>query len=307
MYDEIYRASLEQAVHKLWIFSDLQQYDPAKARECMEVNLRDFRALGEPADMLWYLGDTVEGVEPDRLEDMCRMQEEAFASLGLPLCFVAGNHDIDYIRKAGGDRVFMYEMVKRHPEWHCAPEIDQPYFKVRLGRYTVYFLTDHVAKDLSWNTTHGIVHGQAEAYPHYALLENLKNEIAREEGPVITASHYAFAGGSRASALFNEHILPLPQNVKLHFYGHAHFGDFYWAGESPYKRISWVDLHDIPQINVSSFEHVRGLQCRSVFLHIYEDDSCGIFFRNHDAGVFTECYFPAKENFPYSERKARGL
>lgn len=269
----------------------------------MEINIRDFKNMGCPADMMWYLGDTVQGADYNHLTEMCDMHEKAFTPLNIPLCYVAGNHDLDYIRN-GGDRICFYDMVKKHPDWYCAPDISTPYYKIKVGNYTVYFLTDHIAADFSWCAVHGSVHGdKAENYPHFKLLENLKNEMAAENGPVITASHYSFAGGSRASKLFDEHILPMPQNVKLHFYGHAHIGDFYWAGESPYRRISWVDLHDIPQINVSSFEHVRGHKCRSVFLHIYDDDSCGIFFRNHDDGIFTECYFPADYNYPYEPRK----
>lgn len=301
MYDYIYEESLRRAKHKIWLFSDLQQGDPVKAHECMEINMRDFNALGCPADMMWYLGDTVQGTNVEHLEEMCDMHEKAFVSTGLPLCYVAGNHDFDYIKNGGGDRNFFHDMVKKHPDWYCAEDIYTPYYKIKLGNYTVYFICDHVAPDFSWYSSHGMIHGKAEDYPFYPLLDKLKDEIAAEEGPVITASHYAFAGGTREAPIFNEHILPLPQNVKLHFYGHAHIGDFYWALPSPYKRISWVDMHDIPQINVSSFEHVRGHKCRSVFLHIYEDDSCGLFFRNHDDGVFTECYFPAKYNYPHQE------
>lgn len=302
MLDYIYEESLRRAKHKIWIFSDLQQRYPDKARECMEINMRDFEKLGRPADMMWYLGDAVESADVDNLNEMCLMQEKEFVATGLPLCYAAGNHDFDYMR-TGGDRNLFYDTVKRHPDWYCVKDLSYPYYKIKLGNYTVYFLSDHTAPDFSWNTSHGQIHGDAEAYPHYELLLRLKDEMAAEEGPVIIASHYSFAGGSREAPALDKYILPLPQNVKLHFYGHAHIGDFINAVPSPYKRITWVDMHDIPQINVSSFEHIRGHKCRSVFLHIYEDDSCGIFFRNHDDGIFTECYFPAKENYPHRERR----
>lgn len=94
-------------------------------------------------------------------------------------------------------------------------------------------------------------------------------------------------------------LFPLPTNVRIHFYGHAHIGDFTWAREDAYRRISWVDWHDIPQINVSSFENVRGDASRSVLLHIHEDGGMGVFFRNHDSGEFMESYFPSRENRPH--------
>jgi len=301
MYDFIYNESLKRAKHKIWIFSDLQQANPDNAKECMDVCMADFHSMGKPADMIWYLGDCVQGTRRELLKQICDMQEEAFLKAGIPLCFVAGNHDLDCVRHGDENEteVFIpfYEMAKKHKDWYMADSFEEPYFKVPLGDFMIYFFTDHVASDKSWNVTHGIVHGDESAYPYIEKLKKVKDEIIAENKPVITAAHYSFAGGSRPSELFNN-ILPLPQNVKMHFYGHAHFGDFVWAGDAPYQRISWMHNHDIPQINVSSFEHIRGLKCRSVFLHIYEDNSCGMFFRNHDDGIFTECYFPSKHNYP---------
>lgn len=295
MYEAIYQESLKRAKHKVWVLSDLQQSDPALARECMDVCMADFAALGRPADMIWYLGDAVEGSNRTHLDDMCRMQEEAFGRTGLPLCYTPGNHDFDYVRNTGEYYLPFYETVKAHKGWHTSETLQDTYFRVECGPFAVYFFTDHTAADFAWHTTHGVIHGNKEAYPHN--WERFREVLATETRPILTASHYAFAGGNRASDLLSR-LLPLPQSVKLHLYGHAHIGDFDWAGQDAWRRIAWVDWHDIPQINVSSFEHVRGQTCRSVFLHIYEDESFGIFFRNHDAGVFSECYFPAKTNYP---------
>ena len=303
MYDYIYEESLKRAKHKVWIFSDLQQSKPENAKECLDVSMADFRLLGSPADMIWCLGDMIEGTDKKALDEMCASLEHAMVETGLPVCFSVGNHDLDYEHhgEGGGDKVIIpfYEIVKKHPDWYAASDVDQPYFKVPLGDLMIYFFPDHMAKDKSWNTTHGDLHGEVECYPHIEFFEHLREEMERDACPIITASHYSFQGGSRPSKLLN-HILPLPSNVKLHFYGHAHIGDFVWAGETPYQRISFMNGHDIPEINVSSFEHIRGLKCRSVLLHIYEDNSFGIFFRNHDDHAFTECYFPSKERFPHA-------
>ena len=59
-----------------------------------------------------------------------------------------------------------------------------------------------------------------------------------------------------------------------------------------------MDYHDIPQLNVSSFENVRGDKCRSVLLHIYEDGQMGVFWRTHDDHRFCEAYFPADLRYP---------
>lgn len=297
MYDYIYQESLKRAKHKIWIFSDLQQSEPDNAQKCLDVCMEDFGHMDKPADMIWFLGDCVEGTDITKLNKMCTSLEEAFEKVNIPVCFVAGNHDLDYERygEGGKEGVFVpfYETVKKHQNWHFAKSFDEPYFKVPVGNFKVYFFTDHIAPDKAWSTTHGDIHGDKTKYPHIEKLKKVKDEMAKENCPVITASHYSFIGGSRPSELFNN-LLPLPENVKIHFYGHAHFGDFAWAGDSPYQRISWVKMHDIPQLNVSSFENIRGRKCRSVFLHIYEDNSLGVFFRNHDDKCFSECYFPAK-------------
>ncbi len=299
MYDYIYRESLKRAKHKIWIFSDLQQSEPENAQKCLDVCMEDFYTMGNPCDMIWFLGDCVEGTDKNKLDKMCNSLENAFEKLNVPVCFVAGNHDLDYERygEGGKDKVCIpfYETVKKHPTWHFAKTVEDAYFKVGIGNFKIYFFTDHIAPDKSWNTTHGDIHGEKSKYPHIETLKRVKDEIQKENCPVITASHYSFAGGSRPSDLFNN-ILPLPSNVKIHFYGHAHIGDFDWAGDSPYQRISWMKMHDIPQINVSSFENIRGRKCRSVFLHIYPDNSLGVFFRNHDDKCFSECYFPSKTN-----------
>lgn len=304
MYTHIYNESLKRAKHKIWIFSDLQQANPAHAKECLDISMEDFYLMGAPADMIWYLGDSVEGIDKAQLLELSAMQEKAFGGTGLPLCFAMGNHDLDYVRKSPNQDgpVFMafYETVKRHEGWYTTANYTDPYFKVPLGDFMIYFFSDHVAEDKSWYTSHGKVYDVTDKYPHISTFQKLREEMKELECPIITASHYSYPGGNRGAKLFGN-LLPLPQNVKMHFYGHAHIGDFAWAGAEAYRRISWVDWHDIPQINVSSFEHIRGAKCRSVFLHIYEDNSCGVFFRNHDDHVFTECYFPAKANYPADE------
>ena len=81
MFDDLYQHSLSRAEHKVWILSDLQQSLPENTRRCLAAGISDFEQLGRPAEQIWYLGDAVEGADADRLTAMCRLQEEAFASL----------------------------------------------------------------------------------------------------------------------------------------------------------------------------------------------------------------------------------
>lgn len=301
MFDYVYKESLRRAKHKVWVLSDLQQRDPDKARECLDVCMADFHEMGCPADMIWYLGDGVEGADYAHLMQMCRMQEEAFASTGLPLCYALGNHDLEYaLSEAQQGRVPVipfWETVKHHEGWHTLAHYTDRYFRVMLGDWAVYFFSDHIAEDKSWIYIHGDIWGNKDAYPYYDDAERIRQQMEREEHPIITASHYSFAGGNRASGM-QSRLQPLPPQVKLHLYGHAHIGDYDWAGQHAWRRISWVDWQDIPQINVSSFEHIRGKTCRSVLLHIYEDGSFGVFFRDHDHRRFSEVYLPSPDQGP---------
>ena len=78
MYDYIYRESLKRAKHKIWIFSDLQQSEPENAQKCLDVCMEDFYHMDKSADMIWFLGDCVEGTDITKLNKMCASLEEAF-------------------------------------------------------------------------------------------------------------------------------------------------------------------------------------------------------------------------------------
>jgi len=310
MYDYCYEESLKRAVHKVWVLSDIQQGDPANTEKCLNIGMDDFELLGRPAEQIWYLGDSVEGDDEERLKKMCALQENAFGALNIPLCYATGNHDYDYVRghKERSAKTWFRETVKDHPGWHTTENDEDFYFRVMLGDYPVYFLCDHVGKDNDWLVTHSrIVRGKA-VYPYTEQdSEALRTRMAEETHLYITAAHYGFAGCNRDHAMMDK-LFPLTENHMIHFYGHSHVGDFCGA-ENIYRRISWIDWHDIPQIDVSSFENIRGEFCRSALAHIYEDGSMGIFFRNHDDHCFTEAYFPAAKRFknrmdlkPFCER-----
>lgn len=309
MVQFLYEQSLLRARHKVWILSDLQQAEPENTRRCLDTGISDFERLGRPAEQIWYLGDAVEAEDSTRLRAMCALQEEAFSALEIPLCYATGNHDYDYARTHWGHAPWMpfYEMVRDHPGWHTTAHCEDFYFRTTLGSYPVYFLCDHISRENAWLVTHSrIAYGQ-EHYPHTSAdAAALRARIAAETAPVITAAHYGFSGCNRDHALMDT-LLPLPEKVRIHFYGHSHIGDWRWGQENTYRRISWVDWHDVPQIDVSSFENIRGAYCRSVFLHVYEDGTMGIFFRNHDAHCFTEAYFPAAENGPQGWDHYRGM
>ena len=300
MFEYLYRESLVRAVHKVWILSDLQQGIPENTARCLDAGISDFEAMGRPAEQIWYLGDAVEGADPERLTAMCRLQEDAFASLGLPLCYATGNHDYDYARAHRDEAPWMpfHETVRNHPGWKTTADCEDFWFRTQVGKYPVYFLCDHISRENAWCVTHSAVQWGGEAYPYTdADAEALRRRMAEETEPTITCGHYGFSGCNRDHALMDK-LLPLPRTERIHFYGHSHIGDWKWGKKDVWRRICWVDWHDVPQIDVSSFENIRGEHCRSVFLHIYEDGNMGVFFRDHDHRRFTEAYFPARENGP---------
>ena len=313
IYDEIYQSLKPRVKNSAWIVSDLQQSLPENAKHCLDITLEDFNLLGKPAEMIWYLGDSVERWDLSHLEAMTKMQIDGFGSLNIPLCYVTGNHDYDYMRYRKEELQLkapimpFYDAVRAKEGWHTTKTPQDLYFKVKLGDYPVYFFSDHIDNENRWLVTHShIVYGE-EFYPYTQKdADAIRQEIINENHGVITASHYCMPGGNRDSYLMSK-LTPLPENVLIHFYGHSHIGDFEWGGKDAYRRIAWVDFEDIPQIDVASMENIRGSFCRSALLQIYDDDTMAVFFRNHDAHCFTEVYFPAKDKqtltIPHEERQ----
>ena len=277
----------ERLVARVWLISDLQQSKPEKARRSLYTALEDFHELNLKCDKIWYLGDSVEGKDMDYLDEMTLMQEEAFEKIGIPVCYVLGNHDMDPMPQGG--RVPFYDMVKKHKDWKCINKSDDFYFEDELADFNVVFLSDHFAKDLSWWACHGRVYGNEEAYPYSdEHIDRLCEKIRKTGKKTLTVSHYSFPGGNRASGFLGR-FLPLPENIFMHIYAHAHIGDFQWAGKDVCRKVSWVDNHDIPQLDIASLERDRGNAVRSAFLEVYED-FVKISFRDHDKKMWTESF-----------------
>lgn len=288
----ILQALHSSVVHRVWIVSDLQQSDPVRSRVCLTTAVRDFRRLGLACEQIWYLGDAVEGAQLEKVQAMARMHVELLQPLSIPLRYVLGNHDFDILRNNRevdpGDAFPFYQAVQSVEGWKSVPDLLNFYFTDTLGPYSIVFLTDHCSPQGYWHTTNGEVRGSKGSYPYRESdYKRLAREIETSGKPTILAGHYAFAGGNRPSALQNQ-MLPLPANVRIHFHGHAHIGDSKWAGKDCYRKISSTENQPLPQINVSSLENGRGDHIRSVIFEIYEDESMGVYFRNHDRGAWAD-------------------
>lgn len=301
--DELYEISAKKAKSVVWVLSDLQQSVYDNMKRCLDLCMEDYKSLGKPAEAIWYLGDAVEGTDPDNISRMVNDQEKAFSALNVPLTYVCGNHDYDFcakaIREGRKERLYIpfYDMVKSHKDWHAAKSPSDPYFTQDFKDFKLFCFQDHIAEDLSWLSTHNMIRSGREVYPYKKeYFENIRKEMKECGKPVITIGHTSFPGGNRDfESEITSQILPLPMNVRLHLYGHSHIGEYTWPREKAFSQIGWVNWQDIPQIDVASFENIRGCYCHSVILHIYEDNSFGIFFRNHDKHRFESSYFPAYE------------
>ena len=284
MIDTILHSLRLQVAHRVWVISDLQQSIPAQARRCLTAAVEDFRSLELPIDQIWYLGDAVEGSRLDHLEEMAAMQSATLGAFNVPLKYVLGNHDFDFLtqdRGVSGRTAIFRDAVLRVPSWRTTDAIESFYFFDSIGEFTVVFFSDHAQERGRWISTHGKIHGEQNLYPHSAgAYQAVRDRIAAIPGPVITCSHYAFSGGNRPSAL-HDLMLPLPPNIRLHLYGHAHIGDAAWAGKDLYRKIAGMDNHPIVQCDIASLEDGRGNATRSAVLEIYRDHSLGVFFRNH--------------------------
>jgi hypothetical protein len=206
--------------------------------------------------------------------------------LHTPLRYVMGNHDLDYYA-AEHDSIFA-STVRKTPGWRTTSKLDDFYYTEDIGEFLIVFLSDHADPTGLWHTTHGVLKGKLEFYPHLEEdYHELRELIAASDKPVITVSHYAFAGGTRPSPLHNR-MLPLPATVRLHLHGHAHIGDTRWAGKDAYRKIAGIDHQHIPQLNISSLENSRGSSTRSAMIELYDDASIGVFFRDHSRKHWSE-------------------
>lgn len=283
--DAFMEATRKHVSHRIWVVSDLQQRFPERARHCMTCAADDFVSLGMNVEAICYLGDATEGDNPDYIREMADMQAQQFARVDAPVYYALGNHDFDYFMHRHDQLDRMVLPFKEHmdlqPQWHTQGDIGRLYYTVDMGDYALCLLTDHSAQDGSWYTTHGEIRGDASLYPYTeADYRACMEEIEALNKPVFTLSHYSFAGGNRAAPLFDR-FLPVPPNVRLHLYGHAHIGDAVWAGKDCHRKICAVDNQPLMQVNVASLENDRGSAIRSVILEMYDTGEIGVLFRNH--------------------------
>lgn len=301
MLSSILPAMHASATHRLWICSDLQQSQPDNARRCMTVAVDDILALGLPLDAVCYLGDATEGDDLAFLADMTAMQVAQFARLQTPVYYALGNHDFDcnWIGKPGDPLVMpFYEAIRARPDWHTIPSLDQTHFSVDMGAFALMFLSDHGDPGGTWYTTMGEKRRSADAYPYGPdHFQAISEEIRALQKPVFTLSHYAFPGGNRPTPLMAQ-LLPLPENVRMHFYGHAHIGDDVFAGEDCFRKIACVNGQPIVQVDVASLENIRGNSIKSVLLETYADGDFCVLFRNHSAGCWDEAYWAGAPQKP---------
>lgn len=279
----------DKVVKRLWLISDLQQSIPENATACMTAGVEDFRTLNLKCDGICYLGDAVEGSRIEFLHEMTSMQIEKLGSLNTPVYYAMGNHDMDYLRSTGEPHQPFYETVRELNAWHTQPTAQDMYFTKDWGEFVTVFFGAHAAEDASWHTTNGTVRGDAEKYPYYDKAEELRAMLASFDKPVFTLCHYGFPGANRGNELFGR-ILPLPDNVRMHIYGHAHIGDGMWAGKDLYRKVACVDNQQIPQVNIASLENRRGSAVRSAIFEYYDDGTVGIYFRNHTEHRWDEMY-----------------
>ncbi len=296
--DDIFRNAQRQALHRFWLISDLQQSEPERAERYFKAAVADFRQLESGAEAICSLGDAAEGMDLDKLRIMIDMQIRELDALQLPVYHCMGNHEFDYHRSQtaeGGDlRVPFFEAVKGRKNWHTVPACSDFWFSEEFPEFTMLFFSGHVSPDGSWRAEHQVL-PDTPAYPYTReVWTRLKERFARTGKPVFTFAHCAFPGGNRPSEILGQ-MLPLPENFRAHFYGHAHIGDAVWAKEHLYRQISGVEHSPVCQFDVASLDHWRGTTVRSAFFDYYGGGEYGVFFRDHLNHRWEQCFFSARD------------
>ncbi len=238
----------------------------------------------------WCLGDALCGGEEAALEEVAAASIQQLARLDVPVCYVMGNHEMDLKRRHNLDRYPLYERARDHAQWHTMPTLSDFYFARRCFNTLVIFMGDHAAADGQWWTSHGRIEDDAEAYPHTPpQYRALRDRIAAHQGPVLTVSHYAYPGGQRPSELMRR-LLPLPGNVCLHMYGHAHIGDLVHNKEKPWQRDNPVENQALRQFNISALETRRSPGSHSAILEFGPQGPTRLRIRCHLERRWTETF-----------------
>lgn len=284
--DSLHRATRR----RFWIFSDLQQSDPANAFKCMHTGVSDFISLSIPIDAICYLGDSTEGTDLARLREMADMQVAELSRVDAPVYYVMGNHEMDYHRHADKYPELtlpMRERILREPKWHTTASPLDWALTVDFGDMSIILLSDRCdPAEPSWVTSHcGIrkIDDVPQANHDFTPdIDALRERLLALDKPVFTMSHYSFPGGNRdAEGPLQAELLPLPETVAAHFYGHSHIGDKAWGRENLFRQVSTVNGSRISQFDIASLENRRGTAVRSALLEWYGGRSFGVFFRNH--------------------------
>ncbi len=261
-------AALELAPGKksgsVWIHSDLQLSKPALADRVLADAVDDILSLDLNLSAAFCLGDALCGKSEPDLNAVAQATLRHNTRLGIPICYVMGNHEQD-LRRAGINHYPLFEIAQSTPNWHTLENLSDFYFARRIFGTLVVFMGDHAGPD--WWTSHGNVEGPfPNHYPHTSSdYKVLRDAIAAHGGPAITVSHYSYPGGQRPSRLQGE-MLPLPSNLLTHCYGHAHIGDLVWNKEFPWLRDNPVTGQPLRQFNISALETDRSPGSHSAIL-----------------------------------------
>lgn len=265
-------------VARIWVHSDLQLAEPKQAEVILSTAVDDLLELGISLDAVWCLGDAHCGTNEENLQLVAATNIAQLKRLNAPVYYVMGNHEMDLRNAKKVLRFPLYDLAVNNPDWHVTV-LDELYFCAEFNGFLVVFLSDHAALDGSWWTAHGYVNG--EGYPYLAdSYERLRCLMRDHNGPVIMASHYAFPGGQRPSDLMKQ-FFPLPENFRLHLYGHAHIGDLVWNKEDPWVREHPITGQPQKQFNISALESLRSPGSHSALLELHADGAIEMRIRCH--------------------------
>lgn len=298
--NELINTSSQKALTRLWLISDLQQREPQNAEKFLSCAMNDFKnAVKLPVDGICYLGDSSEGIDREKIDCMTSMQIQQFELLHVPIYYAMGNHELDFYKHAphqdgSAPELPFYNAVKTLPLWNCISSQEDICFFHDFGCFFSVFLSDHASSHGDWYATHGCGNG---TYPYTSEdYQKINERIAAAGKPVFLFSHYPFPGGNRPSDLMAQ-MLPLPQNVRAHFYGHAHIGDAAWAKENLFRKISCVENQSIMQFDISSLDNLRGSTVRSAFFEYYGDGEYSVFWRDHKHALWEDFFLSRKDSY----------
>ena len=119
---------------QVWVISDLQPPSAERARQVLRDAVDDMLSLEVSFSAIWCLGDALRGADAELLDLTTSVFLTELKRCGVPVCYLLGNHDMDFRNQKGACHFPLWEAARQDPNWHVQDRLEDFYFLRRFGK-----------------------------------------------------------------------------------------------------------------------------------------------------------------------------